>query len=128
MPKIISPISIDLGANNTGVYFAHYPAGGSLEEIKKEGKVYQLEKDKYTLLMAKRTAARHQRRGYDRKQMVKRLVEPIFLLNQDSPIALVTLELLKTWIFSYLLVPYNILNVIGRPLHKVISLMAQLIS
>jgi len=29
MPKqqLISPIAIDLGAKNTGVYFAHYPAG-----------------------------------------------------------------------------------------------------
>ena len=61
--QIISPISIDLGAKNTGVYFAHYPAGSSIEDIEKEGKVYQLEKDSYTLLMANRTARRHQRRG-----------------------------------------------------------------
>lgn len=71
--SIISPISIDLGARNTGVYFAHYPANSSLEDIEKEGKVYQLEKDNYTLLMANRTATRHQRRGFDRRQMVKRL-------------------------------------------------------
>ena len=77
----ISPIAIDLGAKNTGVYFAHYKAGSSLEDIKKEdkeGKVYQLEKDKYTLLMANRTAARHQRRGYDRRQMAKRLFKLIW--------------------------------------------------
>ena len=76
--SIISPISIDLGAKNTGVYFAHYEEGASLENIEKEGKVYQLEKDKYTLLMEKRTAARHQRRGYDRRQMVKRLFKLIW--------------------------------------------------
>ena len=80
---IISPLSIDLGAKNTGVYFAHYPADYSLDSVnssdfKKSGKVYQLEKDKYTLLMAKRTAARHQRRGYDRRQMVKRLFKLIW--------------------------------------------------
>ncbi len=83
MPKksIISPISIDLGAKNTGVYFTHYEEGSSIENIEKEdkeGKVYILEKDKYTLLMVNRTAARHQRRGYDRRQMVKRLFKLIW--------------------------------------------------
>ena len=42
--QVISPIAIDLGAKNTGVYFAHYEAGSTLNEIEKEGKVYQLEK------------------------------------------------------------------------------------
>ena len=50
--KYISPISVDLGAKNTGVYFAHYKAGSALNEIQnKKGIVYQLEKDNYTLLM-----------------------------------------------------------------------------
>ena len=90
--EIISPIAIDLGAKYTGVYFAHYPAGSSIKEfdkegekISKEGKVYQLEKkeqrkdDKYRLLMVDRTAARHQRRGHDRRQMVKRLFKLIWV-------------------------------------------------
>ena len=76
--KYISPISIDLGAKNTGVYSAHYRAEDSLDDIEKEGKVYQLEKDAYTLLMANRTATRHQRRGHDRRQMVKRLFKLIW--------------------------------------------------
>ena len=77
--KYISPIAIDLGAKNTGVYFAHYRAEGALDEIKnKKGKVYQLEKDKYTLLMENRTATRHQKRGFDRRQMVKRLFKLIW--------------------------------------------------
>ena len=70
---IISPVAIDLGANNTGVYSAHYASGSSLDEIDKEGRVYHLERDSYTLLMARRTASRHQRRGYDRRRMAKRL-------------------------------------------------------
>jgi len=81
MPKqqqLISPIAIDLGAKNTGVYFAHYPAGSSLDRIEKEGKVYQLDSQGYTYLMANRTAARHQRRGYDRRQMAKRLFKLIW--------------------------------------------------
>ena len=76
--KVISPIAIDLGAKNTGVYFAHYSEGDNIQSIKKEGRIYQLEQGKYTLLMANRTAKRHQRRGYDRKQMVKRLFQLIW--------------------------------------------------
>ena len=53
----ISPISIDLGAKNTGVYFAHYKAGSSVgDELKPKGKVYQLDDKSYTLLMVNRTA------------------------------------------------------------------------
>ena len=61
--EFISPIAIDLGAKNTGVFFAHYQAGESIKNIEKKGAVYQI--DKYTLLMANRTAKRHQRRGFD---------------------------------------------------------------
>ena len=81
MPKTekwISPIAIDLGAKNTGVYYTHYKVGSGLGDIQKDGKVYQLEKDKYTLLMASRTAQRHQRRGFDRRQLVKRLSKLIW--------------------------------------------------
>ena len=85
MNKIISPIAIDLGARNTGVYFAHYPAGSSPDKIDREGKVYQLEKDNYTLLMANRTATRHQRRGYDRRQMAKRLFKLIWCKHFGLP-------------------------------------------
>ena len=85
--KMISPIAIDLGAKNTGVYYAHYEAGTNLNEINinKEGKVYQLEQNKYTLLMASRTAQRHQRRGFDRRQLVKRLFKLIWVKHFDLP-------------------------------------------
>lgn len=83
--QIVSPISIDLGARNTGVYSAHYPANSSLEDIEKEGKVYQLEKDNHTLLMANRTATRHQRRGFDRRQMAKRLFRLIWCRHFKLP-------------------------------------------
>ena len=76
----ISPISIDLGAANTGVYMAHYKEWANIKEddIDKKGIVYKLEKDKYTLLMADRTANRHQRRGFDRRQMAKRLFKLVW--------------------------------------------------
>ncbi len=80
--EFVSPIAIDLGAQNTGVYFAHYPKGSELSILKnedtKEGKVYVLEKNSYTLLMANRTAKRHQRRCYDRRKMAKRLFRLIW--------------------------------------------------
>ena len=108
---IISPVSIDLGAKNTGVYFAHYSAESSLEEIDKEGKVYQLEKDSYTLLMANRTAARHQRRGYDRRRMVKRLFKLIwekhFNLTWDKDVQQTISFLLNRRGFSFLAEEYD---------------------
>ena len=76
--KIISPISIDLGYKNTGVFFAHYEEGADLDKIEKSGKVFQLDKNAYTYLMVGRTAARHQKRGYDRRQMAKRLFKLIW--------------------------------------------------
>ena len=108
---IISPVSIDLGAKNTGVYFAHYKADSSIEDIKKEGMVYQLEKDNYTLLMANRTAARHQRRGHDRRQMVKRLFRLIwcehFGLEWDNEVQQTIGFLLNRRGFSFLNEEYN---------------------
>ncbi|MYJ22255.1 MAG: type II-B CRISPR-associated RNA-guided endonuclease Cas9/Csx12, partial [Nitrospira sp. SB0673_bin_12] len=109
---IISPISIDLGAKNTGVYFAHYPEGSSIEEIEKEGRVYQLEKDSYTLLMAHRTARRHQRRGFDRRQMVKRLFKLIwekhFGLEWDKNVQQTTSFLFNRRGFSFLTEEYDV--------------------
>ena len=109
--KTISPVSIDLGAKKTGVYFAHYEEGSSLDKIDKEGKVYILEKDNYTLLMTNRTAKRHQRRGFDRRQMVKRLFKLIwenyFKLNWDKNIQQTTSFILNRRGFSFLTEEYN---------------------
>jgi len=103
---VISPISIDLGAKYTGVYFAHYPAGSCIHSIEKMGRVYQLEKDDYTLMMTNRTAARHQRRGYKRKNMVKRLFRLIwcqeFGLEWDDSIQQTISFLLNRRGFNYL--------------------------
>ena len=113
MPKelIISPVSIDLGAKNTGVYFAHYPADSSIEAIKKDGKVYQLGKDNYTLLMTDRTAKRHQRRSFDRRQMVKRLFKLIwekhFGFEWDKDVQQTTSFLFNRRGFSFLTEEYD---------------------
>lgn len=75
----ILPIAIDLDVKNTGVFSAFYQKGTSLEKLdNKNGKVYELSKDSYTLLMNNRTARRHQRRGIDRKQLVKRLFKLVW--------------------------------------------------
>ena len=124
--EIISPIAIDLGAKYTGVYFANYPAGSSIkefdkesEEISKEGKVYKLDRykrdkykeNKYMLLMADRTAARHQRRCYDRRQMVKRLFkliwEKYFVLEWDKDVQQTTSFLFNRRGVSFLTEEYD---------------------
>ena len=88
--QIIHPIAIDLGSKNTGVYVAHYPAGTTLlahqpGQLAQRGKVYSLEKDAYTLLMVERTQMRHQRRGIDRRKMVKRLFKLIWQKHFELP-------------------------------------------
>ena len=107
----INPISIDLGAKSTGVYFAHYPTGSSIKNIKKSGKIYRLEKDSYTLLMKDRTTARHQRRGHDRRQMVKRLFKLIweqhFKLPWDKDVQQSISFLLNRRGFTFLNEEYN---------------------
>ncbi|MDE5002971.1 hypothetical protein, partial [Francisella tularensis] len=58
---------------------AFYKKLTSLEILdNKNGKVYELSKDSYTLLMNNRTAQRHQRIGIDRKQLVKRLFKLVW--------------------------------------------------
>ncbi len=113
--RIISPISIDLGAKNTGVYFAHYPADSPLDVFKdkgaKAGKVYQLDSKNYTYLMANRTAKRHQRRGFDRRQMAKRLFKLIwgkhFGLKWDEDIQQTISFLMNRRGFSFLTEEYD---------------------
>ena len=75
---VVSPISIDLGSKTTGVYFADYREDSTPDQIKREGVVYEIEKNAFTLLMKDRTAKRHQRRATNRRQMVKRLFRLIW--------------------------------------------------
>lgn len=122
----ISPISIDLGAKSTGVYFAHYPDGSSIKDIEKSGKIYQLEKNSYTLLMRDRTATRHQRRGHDRRQMVKRIFKLIweqhFKLQWNKDVQQTISFLLNRRGFTFLTEEYNteILNQIPKCVYDVL--------
>ncbi|VVM27549.1 hypothetical protein BSPWISOXPB_10521 [uncultured Gammaproteobacteria bacterium] len=40
MSKIISPIAIDMGAKNTGVYYAKYERGTTFKNLKNTGKCW----------------------------------------------------------------------------------------
>ena len=124
--SIISPLAIDLGAKYTGAYLAHYKAYSTIDKIEKEAKVYQLEKNNYTLLMEDRTAARHQRRGHDRRQMVKRLFKLIwekgFALPWDQDIQQTISFLLNRRGFSFLTEEYDaeILSRFPREAHALL--------
>ncbi len=83
--KLISPIALDMGASNTGVYYAKYASGASFEKIEKQGEVLVYEKDKYTPLLKERTANRHARRCSQRRKFAKRLVHVILEKYFDFP-------------------------------------------
>ena len=112
MSEKVLAIAIDLGAKNTGVYSSFYNKGDLLENLEhKQGKVYELSKDSYTLLMNDRTAKRHQRRGIDRKQLVKRLFKLIWInqlkLEWSDSIQQSISFLLNRRGFSFLTEQYN---------------------
>ena len=109
---MIHPISIDFGAKTTGVYTNHYVKGAKLNSsLNQKVQVYQLEKDAYTLLMRDRTAWRHQKRGFDRRQMIKRLFKLIwceeFGLEWNSDVQQTISFLLNRRGFSFLTEQYN---------------------
>ncbi|AYQ56296.1 type II-B CRISPR-associated RNA-guided endonuclease Cas9/Csx12 [Bathymodiolus thermophilus thioautotrophic gill symbiont] len=83
MSKIISPIAIDMGAKNTGVYYAHYQRNSTFQEVDKKGQV--LVYGNYTPLLVSRTANRHTRRGYTRKKLAKRLLSVVLKEYFDFP-------------------------------------------
>lgn len=112
MSQKILTLAIDLGATNTGVYSSYYNKGDNLNNIHhKKGTVYNLSQNAYTLLMNKRTEKRHQRRGIDRKQLVKRLFKLIWIkqlqLEWSDNIQQSISFLLNRRGFSFLTEQYN---------------------
>ena len=83
--KHYSPIAIDLGAKHTGFFSAHYEQYTHLKNVDNSF-LCTLTHDKYQIMMTDRTAARHQRRGYDRRQLAKRLLKLILenVFNLDA--------------------------------------------
>lgn len=89
---VISPICIDLGAKNTGLYLSHYSEGEdpTNDQIDKDGKVIVIDGDKVTWSQQNRTSKRHQVRGSKRRKLAKRLLKVI--LNYEYGIDVSTLE------------------------------------
>jgi hypothetical protein len=83
--QTIIPIALDLGAKNTGVYAAAYPAGTTLKDFS-TNKVnnmafvatsYAPDKGGYVLLQNGRTANRHMLRNRTRNRQAKKLFKII---------------------------------------------------
>lgn len=73
----ISPISIDLGAKHTGVFLAHYVSGSDPAEGARAGHLITAPNGGKQWSQQERTAKRHQRRGYKRAKLAKRLLHLI---------------------------------------------------
>ena len=88
-PKYISPVAIDLGAKYTGVFFAHYPSGTDPAEGARSGYLITAPDGGKQWSQRDRTANRHQRRGYKRAKLAKRLLHAIlkevFKLDLEHP-------------------------------------------
>lgn len=73
----VSPISIDLGAKYTGVFLAHYPSGSDPVDGECAGHLITAPDGGKQWSQQERTAKRHQRRGYKRAKLAKRLLHVI---------------------------------------------------
>src|SRR3989344_5702862 len=87
--KYISPVAIDLGAKYTGVFLAHYPSGTDPVEGARLGWLITAHDGGKQWSQRERTAKRHQRRGYKRAKLAKRLLRVIlaevFKLDLEHP-------------------------------------------
>lgn len=87
----VSPVAIDLGAKHTGVFLAHYPSGADPVEGSIAGHLISIPDGGKQWSQQGRTAKRHQRRGYKRAKLAKRLLRVIltevYRLNLTYPMA-----------------------------------------
>ncbi len=76
---IISPIAIDMGAKNTGVYFTHFNEGeiSSCNSENIKGTTLVIDSNKIKWSQIDRTQKRHQIRNKKRKKLSKRLLKTI---------------------------------------------------
>jgi hypothetical protein len=79
--KIISPIAIDMGAKNTGVYLNHFEQGEDpTTSGNRQGKTIVIDGASITWSQAGRTQKRHQIRTNKRRKLSKRLLK--LVLNE----------------------------------------------
>lgn len=85
--KIISPIAIDMGAKNTGVYLNHFePGEDPTTSGNKIGKTIVIDGNKITWSQVSRTQTRHQIRNNKRRKLAKRLLR--LILTEEYGLAL----------------------------------------
>lgn len=76
--KIISPIAIDMGAKNTGVYLNHFVQGDDpTTSGNSRGRTIVIDGKKITWSQASRTQKRHQVRTGKRRKLAKRMLKLI---------------------------------------------------
>lgn len=76
MNRIISPIAIDMGAKNTGVYLNHFEQGEDpTTSGNTQGKTIVIDNTNITWSQADRTKKRHQIRTNKRRKLSKRLLK-----------------------------------------------------
>ncbi len=76
MSRIISPIAIDMGAKNTGVYLNHFEQGEDpTTSGNTQGKTIVIDSTNITWSQADRTKKRHQIRTNKRRKLSKRLLK-----------------------------------------------------
>lgn len=78
---IITPICIDMGAENNGIYSTKIDVEANkfaIDEIYHTGKCIVFDKGKITFMQKNRTEKRHQSRGMKRRKLAKRLLLSLF--------------------------------------------------
>jgi len=83
MKTIISPIGVDLGAKNTGVYSSSYLINESWEDANHYGYVI-IDSGKKKWSQSERTANRHVRRSIQRRKLAKRLFKVLLPIVDSS--------------------------------------------
>ncbi|HNA80022.1 MAG TPA: hypothetical protein PKY99_11240, partial [Turneriella sp.] len=73
--ELISPIAIDLGAKNTGVLIAQGGVTASPDTYERLGCTFVFPEVGLELSQKNRLAKRHQRRGFKRRRLSKRLLQ-----------------------------------------------------
>ncbi|GAB4438665.1 MAG: hypothetical protein OHK0011_21400 [Turneriella sp.] len=82
--KYVSPLAIDLGAMNTGVVLAHGKINDAPHTYARRGLTLVFPETGLELSQKKRLAKRHQRRGFKRRRLAKRLLQLILKQSYKS--------------------------------------------
>ena len=105
MNKIISPIAIDMGAKNTGVYLQHFEQGEDpTTSGNSAGRTIVIDGDSITWSQVNRTQKRHQVRGNKRRKLAKRLL--LVILGKSYGISPISMAIGEIILFMFFLPSY----------------------